>query len=145
MADDLRARAEARLVAALNERGLADPRPALRQRLKRLRDADAAAFERARAHYEERTLPLLAEGDPLEAWVEYARALGELGGGGRLVAVDASGRGREYEAPPQAGTLVLFIPTDDAAAAFAALTPVSPSPAQSAAFDLLVGGSVELR
>lgn len=143
--DDLKARAEARLEAALSERGLADPRPALRQRMRRLRDADAAAFERARAHYEERTLPLLAEGDPLEAWVEYARVLGELSGGGRLVAVDASGRGREYEASPQVGALVLFLPTEDAMAAFVALTPAAPSPAQRAAYDLLVGGSVELR
>lgn len=144
MSDDVRARAEARLDEALAERGLADPRPELRDRLRRLRETDPAAFERARRHYDDHTLPLLAEGEPVEAWVDYARTLGELSGEGRLVAVDAGGRAHACGRNVPPGALVLFVPADASAATFAAVTPATPSNAQRATYDLLVRGRVEL-
>ncbi len=128
-------------MTAVTDHGLADPRKELRDRLRWLKGAHPEAFERAVRYYEERTLPQLAEGDPLAAWVEYARELGELTAEGRVVSVDATGRARAWSGEAD---LVLFVPSDDRETAFAALSPAEPSPAQRATYDLLVRGRFEL-
>ena len=70
--------ADSRLEAALTAAGLEDSRPALRARLKLLRERDAAAFEQAVRRYEDEIVPALAEAtSPLDAWLEYAKLLGE--------------------------------------------------------------------
>lgn len=141
MSQDLRALADARLSAALEERQLADSRKAYRSCLRTLREANPELYERASQHYQARVLPLLAGAeDPVDAWVEYGRFLAELLSPGRLVAVDGSGRARPFTPPATAETLVLHVPEDRAVPAMALSTPRQPSPAQQATYDLLVLG-----
>src|SRR5512145_2378726 len=104
---ELRTRADTRLAQAAEAAGFADPRPPLRERLRDLKESHPAAFERARAHYEQTVLPALAgEAEPLQGWVEYARFVGELTSAGRLMAVDATGEAAPSRAP-ESGRLVL--------------------------------------
>jgi hypothetical protein len=139
----LRARAEARLESAAAELGLADPRPPYRERLRRLRETDAAAFERAIRHYEEEVLAELASGDdPLAVWIAYGRQL--VGDSVRATAIDADGRAAPARPPIRPGTLVLLIPDDTAVDVLVATAPTTPSPAQQATLDLLVGRSLSL-
>jgi hypothetical protein len=140
MTDESRkALAEARLEEALSLNGLEDPRPAYRERLRALREAGGDAFERALRHYEEATLPALADdADPLTVWVEYGRVLGELTSPGRLLHIDAEGRSAPYEPPPAGGFLLLHVPDDTSAPILAATMPRAASPAQRATYSLLV-------
>jgi hypothetical protein len=137
MDPELRTRAEARLEDAAAALGLADPRRPLRDRLRQLRESDAAAFERAVAHYETQVLPGLAGDDPIAAWLEYGRFVGQLTSNGRLTVIDGTGRAAAYRAPLQAGTLVLFIPEDTAVEVLVAAAPQQATPAQAAALALL--------
>ena len=133
--------AESRLEAALAATGLEDSRPALRARLKLLRERDEDAFGRAVRHYEDEVVPALAaSAAPLDAWLEYARLLGELSGDGRFVSIDAGGLATPWSAPYQVGSLVLHLPEDAALPALAAAVPLAPSPAQQAARGLLLEG-----
>jgi hypothetical protein len=133
--------AEARLEAALAAAGLEDSRPALRARLKLLRQRDEQAFEEAVRRYEQEVLPALAtSGAPLDVWLEYARALGELSGSGDFVAIDATGRASSWEPPYSPGTLVLHLPDDHTVPALPAAVPLEPTAAQQAASGLLVEG-----
>jgi hypothetical protein len=138
MTSELREQAETRLTRAAHALGLADPRPALRARLKRLRETHPDAFSRAIRHYEENVLTGLIRDDPLNAWLEYARFLGELTSAGRLTSVDATGRAATFRSPPQTGDLVLFLPEDPATDVLVAVAPLVPSAAQQATLDLLV-------
>lgn len=143
MDPDLRARAERRLQEAAAELGLADPRPPLRQQLRRLREVRAEAFAGAVRHYEAEVLPALEE-DPVGTWLEYARYLGRLTADGNLVSVDGGGRAATYRPPLPPGVLVLFVPDDPAAAVVPAAAPVACTPAQQATLDLLVAGRLAL-
>jgi hypothetical protein len=133
-----RARAESRLQHAAADLGLADPRSDMRERLRHLRQAQPDAFRRAIEHYEATVLPALAEGEPLEAWLDYGRFVGQLTANGRLTAVDTSGRAAAYRPPPVAGTLIMFVPEDTAVDALLVVRPQQPAPAQQASIDLLV-------
>jgi hypothetical protein len=138
-AEDKKVRADARLEAALAQSGLEDPRPAYRERLRSLREASTEAFEQALRHYEEQTLTGLAgEADPIEAWVEYGRVLGELTAPGRLVQVDAEGRASPYAPPPAGDLLVLHVPEETGAPILAAAVPRAASAAQRATYAMLV-------
>lgn len=133
--------AESRLEAALAAAGLEDSRPALRARLKLLRQQDEGAFEQAVRSYEQETLPALAaSAAPLDAWLEYARLLGELSGSGEFVAIDATGRASTWAPPYQQGTLVVHLPSDPALPALPAAVPRAPSAPQQAASGLLLEG-----
>ena len=80
MNDDLRARADARLEAALAGAPWRDPRPFFRPVLKHLKDRDPAGFERAIDHFQSTLIPAVAgDGDPLAEWLEYGRLLATLG------------------------------------------------------------------
>lgn len=140
---DLKTRAEARLEAALATAGLEDSRPLLRARLKRLKGEDQVAFAQTVRSYEEEVVPALADGpSPLDAWLGFARTLGERTGAGRLVAIDATGRATPYAEPYRPGDLVLHLPDDPTAPALAAAFPTAPSDPQRAAFDLLIQGQL---
>jgi hypothetical protein len=133
-----RGRAEARLQEAAQALGLADPRPALRDRLRHLREAAPDAFRRAIEHYETTVLPALAEQDAIAAWLEYGRFVGQLTSNGRLTAIDRSGSAGEYRPPAAADAVVLFLPEDNAVDALLVVAPAAPAPAQQATIDLLV-------
>ncbi|HSJ07277.1 MAG TPA: hypothetical protein VK936_11260 [Longimicrobiales bacterium] len=143
MDPDLRARAERRLQEAAAEFGLTDPRPPLREQLRRLRETRPDAFSGAVRHYEAEVLPAL-DADPVGTWLEYARFIGQLTAEGRLVAVDGSGRAMTYRPPLRPGVLVLFVPDDSAAAVLPAAAPLACTPAQQATLDLLVAGRLAL-
>ena len=137
----LKSTAEARLDAAFAAAGIEDPRPAMRAQLKRLRAQDAGAFERAVRMYEEDVIPALAAGEHvLDTWMDYTRTLGALLAGGQFMTLDASGRAAPYAAPYQPGDLVLHLPDESDVPVIPAALPVSPSPHQQAALDLLVHG-----
>jgi hypothetical protein len=144
MSNELRARAEARLIEAAAALGLADPRPPLRERLKRLREVHPAAFERAVAHYEQAVLPALADADPVGAWLEYGRFVGQLTGEGRMVAVNDTGRATTFSPPPTPSTLYLFIPEEASEEVIVAAAPDMPSSAQEATLALLVRRELSL-
>jgi hypothetical protein len=138
----LRERAEARLTAAAAELNLADPRPPYRERLRRLRETDPAAFERAVAHYEQTVLPALTTAEPLTTWLEYGKFL--TGGAVRTTVIDAAGRAGPVAAPVPSGSLVLLIPDEPSADVLIGAAPLQPSPAQQATLDLLVSRSLAL-
>jgi hypothetical protein len=137
---ETRVLAEARLAEAAAAHHLSDPRQPLRERLRQLRERQPDAFSRAVAHYEEQVLPLLAAGEPLVAWLDYARFVGQLTSNGRLTAIDETGLAVTLKAAaaPLPGTLVLFVPEDNAIDTLVALAPAAPSPAQDATVALLV-------
>ncbi len=138
---DLKQRAETRLEAALAAAGLQDSRPGLRARLKHLKAEDDVAFREAVRRYEEEIVPALADGPaPLDAWLGFARMLGELCGAGRLVAVDASGRSVSFDGPYHPGSLVLYLPDDPTAPALEAALPQTLTAPQRATSDLLIHG-----
>lgn len=128
------------LEEALAREGLADPRDALRRRLRALRGT--AAFDRAVAHYQEVLLPGVGSGslDPVEAWVDYARLV--AGDGGREVGID--GEGREGGEPADPGTLLLHLPGDRSGPVTPLRTPARPTAAQAATLALLVEGRTRL-
>lgn len=130
--------AAARLEAALVEGGFADPRPALRERLRVLRDTNPSAFEHAKTRYET-VVREAATGDVLDPWIEYGTYLGQMTGEGRLFRIDETGRGAPYEPPLGVGAMVLHLPDDAGAPALAIAMPREPTAAQQATHDLLVG------
>jgi hypothetical protein len=139
-----RAHAEARLEAAAAALSIADPRPALRERLRLLRDTQPDLFRRAIEHYDAAVLPALAGTDPIVAWLEYGGYVGQLTANGRLTAVDPAGRAVPYRPPPGAGVVFLFLPEDNAVGALLVAAPLQPSPAQQATIKLLVDRKLSL-
>jgi hypothetical protein len=144
MSDELKSRADARLVAALEaEAAPADPRPLFRPVLRYLREREPAAFDRAIAHFEEVLVPAVAgDADPLRTWVEYGLLLAGALGAGRTVAVDHTGRARSIDDVTTARELVLHIPEAEAAPVLVLRQPAACSPAQVATMELLVAGRV---
>jgi hypothetical protein len=145
MTENSRREAEQRLEAALTERGLADPRPALRERLRSLRETDATAFDQARMRFD--AMMHEARGsaaDALDPWIEYGRLLGELTGEGKLMSVDPTGRAAAYQQSAVTGCVLLHLPEDPATPALVVLAPLTPSAAQQATLDLLVSRKLSL-
>lgn len=140
MNDTEKARADARTEQALADSPYHDPRQGYRDRLRRLREISPSAFAAAVNYYEEILFPALLDdsADPLSAWVEYGRRLGQLTSAGRIVAIDASGRARDYTGIPDPPSLILHLPEDTAVEALVLATPRALSDAQQASFDLLV-------
>ncbi|MDT8436019.1 MAG: hypothetical protein RRA92_04620 [Gemmatimonadota bacterium] len=135
---DLSGRADRRTAEAMAAAGLADPRPALRELLRRLRAEDEAAFREASDRYRDRLVPEVADGgtDPLAAWLAYGRDLAGRLAPGDAVAVDATGRARPAEPGTVPGALVLHLPSGGGPAVVL-LRPADPSDAQAAAAELL--------
>ena len=145
MSADIKDRAEARLERAVAGGGFADPRPALRERLRELKENRGEAFDEARRHYQQEVVPALAgEGDALSAWIDYGVWLAARTAPGRVLAVDGQGSAVPYAAPPAPGTLVLHVPDDQAAGVLVLAAPAAPSAAQRATLDLLVSRKLAL-
>jgi hypothetical protein len=141
MADaDLRARADARFAAALEQAGARDPREFYRKQMTALKARDREAYQRAVAYFEERLIPAVAadDSDPLAEWLDYGRVLASLATPGRAVQIDSLGRARDYARPVPPDALVLHLPERTSEAAIVVGIPASLSPAQRASYDLLV-------
>ncbi len=138
---DPKARADARLEAALQDADRQDPRRLYRPALKYLRSQRPEAFEDALRYFQEELIPAVAgQADPLAAWLDYGRRLARALGDGRLLEIDSTGRSHPVADPGDARGLVLYLPDDDGAPALVLRHPTSPSPAQQATFELLVEG-----
>ncbi|HEX2203532.1 MAG TPA: hypothetical protein VHG91_09555 [Longimicrobium sp.] len=141
MADEsLRARADERFRAALEAGGARDPREFYRKQLRELKAADAGAYRRALAYYEERLTPAVADegSDPLGEWLEYGRVLASLFAAGRTVQIDPTGRAADYARPVPRDHLVLHLPERANQPAIVVGLPAQMTPPQRASFDLLV-------
>ncbi|HYH81571.1 MAG TPA: hypothetical protein VEX86_17330 [Longimicrobium sp.] len=141
MADaDLRARADARFARVLQETGARDPRDFYRKQLVALKAADAGAYRRALAYYDETLTPAVArdDSDAVGEWLEYGRFLATLTGPGRTVQIDGDGRATDYQRPVPPDALVLHLPDRSNAPAVTVGLPNSLTPAQRANYDLLV-------
>ncbi len=136
----MRQRADARVDEALERAALLDPRDFYRERLRLLKERDPAAFTEARRYYEDVLLPRVAaaDSDPVLEWFEYGRRLAELGGAGRVVIIDASGRSTDYTPPLSLAQLLLHLPEDNGTPVLALNVPRNLSPAQQATYALLV-------
>jgi hypothetical protein len=145
MSPDTRAAADERLLRAIGDGRYADPRPALRERLRELRNTRPAAFEEARRHYDEVVAPELADsGDALATWIGYGSFVAGLNSTGRVVSMAADGGAAAYQPPPVPASLILFMPDEPAAGVLVLAAPSAPSAAQQAALDLLVNRKLSL-
>jgi hypothetical protein len=144
MSDEMTQAADRALEAAIKETGARDPREFYRERLKELKQVDAAGYERAVAYYRGTLIPQVAGGQPaLDAWTEYGRVLAETTAPGSTVSIDETGRSHPYDGPDLT-RLVLHLPERAGRAILVALPP-DLSPAQRATFDVLVSGKQRRR
>lgn len=127
------------LEAALDRRGLRDPRPYYRELLKKLKARNAEGYRAAVAYHEERLARELesADADAVEEWVEYGRYLAELLTPGRTWSVDPSGLAEPYHRPPADGALILHLPEAPHERGLVVSAPKSLTPPQKATYDLL--------
>ncbi|MEX2527792.1 MAG: hypothetical protein WEA09_09170 [Gemmatimonadota bacterium] len=142
MSDD--GEAERRFQNALQAAGARDPREFYRDELKRLRGHNPDAYRTAVQHYQEKLIPSIAGGEcePLGAWLEYGALLARLQTPGRTVAIDESGLATTWE-DGWSPSLILHLPDDRREMARLVGLPPEPTPAQRAAYDLLVAGRLE--
>jgi hypothetical protein len=140
MDEDLRARADQRFERARQQTGARDPRNFLRDQLRELKGSNPDAFRRALRYFEETLIPTVADeaSDPVAEWLEYGRLLASLSVPGRTVQIDAGGRARDYARPVPLEAMVLHLPENAARPALVLGIPPKLSPAQRAAYDLLV-------
>lgn len=133
--------AMARLERALEERGLADPRPRYRELLKRLADEDREAYRDAVRHFKEELVPGVAGGDadPAAAWVRYGLRLAPDLTDGEAVGVDPTGRARAVDdaSDPPVDRLLLWVPDDAGEPALVLTRPADLSDPQAATVELL--------
>ncbi len=141
MTDEMKARADVMLDAAIEEAGQRDPRPFYRIVLRHLRENDEPGFQRALRYFEEELVPAVAGGAAaLPAWAEYGLMIGRTLGSGTTVELDPTGRALPVERVVGAVGLVLYIPDAVAAPVLVLRYPQHPSAAQHAAYELLVEG-----
>jgi hypothetical protein len=138
--EELKERAERRFEEARAAAGARDPREFYRQRLRELRARDHAAFAEAVRHYEKVLMPAVAEpdSDPIGEWLEYGRVLASLTAAGETVQIDPSGRAAPYARPVPNDHLVLHMPGSARETGIPVGLPPELSPAQRAAYALLV-------
>ena len=140
MDEETKARADARLEAALADGDRRDPRPFYRHALRYLRKENPAAFQRALDYFENELIPASLAEDPLQAWLEYGQLLaGELGAG-RVLDLDDTGRAHTVENAALARGLLLFLPDDPRTPVLVLRYPADATPSQQAAHELLVEG-----
>lgn len=142
--------ADRRFDEALEAAGARDPRDFYRDLLRKLKDRDAEAYERAVDHFQEDLIPGIAskEREPLRAWMEYGRKLAEWLVEGRTVEIDETGRSRAHdpsEGDEWSDTMVLHLPNGGKEKAILVSLPAEPTRAQRATYDLLVAGKQTLR
>lgn len=136
----LRDDAEIRFAAALASSGARDPREYYRERLRALKESDAAGYRAALEYFEKTLTPAVARegGDPVGEWLEYGRYLASLATDGAAMQIDPTGRASAYARPVPVDHLVLHLPTSAREPAIAIGIPPQLSPAQRATFELLV-------
>lgn len=146
MSEDLTQVADRRLEEALEAEGARDPREFYRDRLRELKAADDEGYRRAVAYYQDTLIPEVASGDvdPLAAWTEYGRRLAEALAAGRTVSIDATGRARAYETPPDRSHLILHLPDGTGGRAILVGLPRELTTPQRATYDVLVRGKQRL-
>lgn len=134
--------AERRTAEAFERSAWQDPRSDYRATLRRLREVDATAFESAVRDYETSVVARLGDPDvdPVAAWLQYGERLAGWIGAGRTVRIDANGRAEETDSIDNEPTLLLHLPSDEAAPAIVVACPREPSAAQRATLALLVEG-----
>jgi hypothetical protein len=138
----IRAEADRRFLAALEETGARDPRDYYRKALRVLKDADPAGYQKAVGHYQEVLVPAIAGGEvePLRAWREYGRLIAEVSARGRTLAIDETGRAIPFHDQVSMDCLVIHLPEARGARALLVSLPSTPSKAQRATYELLVAG-----
>lgn len=138
---DLAAIARRRTDSSLAGAGFEDPRPALRDLLRRLRAQDVAGFAEATARYEQVLVPDAAseDSDALVAWIEYALWLSDRLAPGRAVRIDATGLASPASGEPEPGMLLVHIPDEQQVRAMVLLAPQQLSEPQQETIRLLVG------
>jgi len=143
---DTAAEAEKRFLDALEAVGARDPREFYRERLKELKQVDAAGYEATVVYYRESLIPSVASGeaDPLGAWLEYGRVIVAAIAEGHTVEIDGLGRRAAYSPPTPRDRLVLHLPAAGGRALLVGL-PTELTDAQRASFDLLVRGKLKLQ
>lgn len=141
MTTDITAQADRRLNKALEDSGARDPREFYRERMRELREANPTGYEDAVAYYRDTLIPSVASGNvnPMHAWTEYGRRLAIALAPGDTVRIDDTGRSHPYEGP-EAGGLVLHMPSDSGTKTLLVGLPPNLSPAQRATYDVLVAG-----
>lgn len=113
-----------------------DFREDFRERLRWLKDNRPQSFSQALSHYNDILVPNVAAGNAaMQEWVQYGRLLGDLSGAGKVVAIDESGRARDFG--DEINSLVLHLPDDTAVPALALIIPRALTAAQRATLDLL--------
>lgn len=142
MTDDLRKKADARFEAALTATGARDPRDYYRSQLRELKQSNPQGYADAVAYYQSTLVTSIAEqdADPLRAWQSFGLRLAQFIAAGRAVAVDADGRSRPFEAPGNAGDMILHLPDARNRRALLVGLPPEPSAAQMATYNWLVRG-----
>lgn len=140
MPDDLTARADRNLQEALEATGARDPREFYRERLRELKQANTQGYDEAVEYYRVTLIPAVAGGqaDPLDAWTEYGHRLALALAPGRTVSIDDTGLAHPYEGPSRE-RLILQLPDEGVRAVLIGL-PSELTPAQRAAYDVLVAG-----
>ena len=147
MDETLQDQADKRFEEALDRSGARDPRDYYRERLKDLRQSDPEAYRAAVSYYQETLIPAVAapDSEPLVEWRAYGLEIARLTAAGRTVAVDATGRARPFEEPCPEEAMVLHLPDQRGGRPLLVGLPASPSAAQMATYDWLVGGRRQLR
>jgi len=142
MDQEAREKADQRFAEALETSGARDPRDFYRKALRDLRDVNPGGYEKAVSHFQEVLVPSIAAGDsePLWAWREYGRLIAEASAEGRTVAIDETGRSQTFESSAPLDLLVLHLPNARGGRAILVSLPHTLSPAQRAAYELLVAG-----
>ena len=140
-AEGSRERADRRFAAALQQAELPDPRERSREWLRELRSRDEAAFRKALEYFERELVPAVAnpDSDPVAAWTEYGLRLAQRLQSGSAIAIDSTGFSRPGDAHTPLADLVLHLPTSTREKAMPVRLPPRLSPAQEAAYALLVG------
>ena len=138
---DLAAVARNRTDSRLAQSDFEDPRPALRELLRRLRTQDVEGFAEATQRFEQVLVPAAAskDSDPLVAWIEYARWLSDRLTHGRAVRIDATGLASPASGEPERGMLLVHLPDEQKARAMVLLAPRQLSAPQQETIRLLVG------
>ena len=138
---DLAEVARSRTDSSLAGAGLEDPRPALREFLRRLRAQDAEGFAEATDRYERVLVPAAAaeDNDPLVAWIEYACWLSHRLARGRDVSIDVTGRASPASGEPEPDMLLVHLPDEPTTRAMVLLAPLELSEPQRETIRLLAG------
>ena len=132
---------------ALGKTGAKDPREFYRKRLREMKADNPEAYHEAVAYYENELVPSIVEAgdDPLTAWQQFGCRVAELTVAGTPVEIDVTGRRIPYAPPTPEDRMVLHVPEGSKGRALVVGLPPELSSAQSATYDLLVGGRQKMR